>query len=1191
MPQSPARPSPNPFPGLRPFGADEDYLFFGRDGQSDELLHRLRINRFLAVVGTSGSGKSSLVRAGLLPALHGGFMAGAGSNWRVTIFRPGDDPIGQLAAALHAPDVLAAAGDAAQVAARVADTEATLRRSAFGLVDTIRQARLSAHENLLIIVDQFEELFRFKRAEERGQANEEAAAFVKLLLEATGQTEVPIYIVITMRSDFLGDCAQFRRLPEAINDGQYLIPRMTRDQRREAVIGPVAVGGAQMTPRLVNCLLNDVGDNPDQLPIMQHALARTWQRWAQERNCTAPLDLPHYEAIGGMAEALSRHADKAYNELPDARSQEVAKRLFQCLTETSQDYREVRRPTKVQDICVVAQATEAEVGQVIESFRRPGRSFLMPPPDTPLTADTLVDISHESLIRGWQRLHEWVEEEARSARIYRRLAETAVLHRECNANLWHDPDLQIALSWRAHYQPTEAWARRYHPEFKTAMDFLDKSREANAAEKREREQQRVRNLRRTQLFAGILGLAALLSVGMALLAVSERNVAVAQTEVAQKQAADLLTANVQTNVALFAAKQAKEQAEAAKQRAEDAEQVALQQQQQAEEAEQSAQANARRAEQALIEAKRQQQRAEQQTKVAGLRLKAFENALSSFMRTRGQYLDNLNGMIGLADRLIEVSPPRGALTWRLFKAGALSSAGRHDAAAEEYSQILEMQSDQPSALLGRGYLYSVSGDKEKTLQSINDLNNYLKLDPSSALAYQNLAISFGILGRYDEAAATLDKGIGSFEPGRYGTLSDSKVDPKIQDTTGIKELVINDNEFQTALYYQQASLQAYTGNAQRFAALLAEADKHAPSVEAYLAGINWAWLHLVNRPEDYGALASQGILWERAGYQDEAVQCYGEFKRRYATLPDARYRNLAQWVDHQLHRLGSTNFGPLIALGRNDNEKTGAQATGKTTQASVKHSTRPGSISEAERQRLAMERAEQRMRPEAIDENSLAAKNDPAAEPPPLNESTREAQLRQGLAYRPTRVDTMLSLSELVAKHNPEEALQLLERAIAIWPHDPNLYYRKAYLQSKTKRADGGLKAIEMAIALKSGELSFYDMRAEIEQQLGKNPTEIVRVHSEGYNQAGDTLFRLDQVDAALDAYVKSLKLLTKYIGDHDDTNVRRDIFTTVHKLARVVELRESKAKAIEYLRTKFADEKGLEEALKNEIQCLSPRP
>src|SRR2546422_1050280 len=223
----PVEPKIHPFPGLRHFETDEEDLFFGREGQSEEILRRLRHHRFLAVVGASGSGKSSLIRAGLLPYLHGGFLGTTGSRWRVAIFRPGNDPIANLAAALDHPSVLGEPAENADEAAK----------------NTI--------------------------------------------------------------------------LPEAVTTGLYLIPRMTREQRRAAIVEPVRVGGGSIAPRLVNRLLNDVGDNPDQLPILQHALMRTWDYWQAHDPHRRPIDLEDYRAIGGMAEALSLHADEAYGGLPD----------------------------------------------------------------------------------------------------------------------------------------------------------------------------------------------------------------------------------------------------------------------------------------------------------------------------------------------------------------------------------------------------------------------------------------------------------------------------------------------------------------------------------------------------------------------------------------------------------------------------------------------------------------------------------------------------------------------------------------------------------------------------------------------------------------------------------------------------------------------------------------------------------
>jgi energy-coupling factor transporter ATP-binding protein EcfA2 len=523
----------NPFPGLRTFESTETHLFFGRDGQSEELLRRLRRTRFLAVVGTSGSGKSSLIRAGLLPALQGGLMASAGSDWRISILRPSGDPIGNLARSLASPAVLGSR-DEKSVGMQDVLAETTLRRSSLGLVELISRARtkldvggrplFSDYENLLIVVDQFEEIFRFKQLIKDENSKEDAAAFVKLLLQAVQQPEGNIYVVLTMRSDFLGDCAQFWELPEAINKGQYLIPRMTRDERREAISGPIAVAQGAISEPLVNQLLNDVGDNPDQLPILQHALMRTWDYWLGHRRNGEVIDIPDYNAIGGMSEALSQHADEAYEELSDVQKV-IAEKLFKGLTEKGTDNREIRRPLEVLEICELTGADEAAVIAVVEVFRRKGRSFLMPPPTIPLTRDSLIDISHESLIRNWERLKTWVDEESRSARTYRRLAETAVLYLKEEAGLWRDPDLQLALNWRDESKPNKVWARRYHPEFALVGKFLDESVAARDARIARDEARHRKEIRRTRLTALILGLAFLSSLALGFYAYKSKNTA------------------------------------------------------------------------------------------------------------------------------------------------------------------------------------------------------------------------------------------------------------------------------------------------------------------------------------------------------------------------------------------------------------------------------------------------------------------------------------------------------------------------------------------------------------------------------------------------------------------------------------------------------------------------------------------
>ncbi len=533
----------NPFPGLRSFEAEEDHLFFGRERQVDELLARLRRSRFLNVVGTSGSGKSSLVRSGLIPALYGGFMLQAGSSWRIAVLRPGDDPIGNLAAALDRPGALGAGAAGAEHARALLD--ATLHRSVQGLAECLRLARVPAQDNLLIVVDQFEEIFRFKRNFHIKGSGEEAAAFVRLLLAATRQDVQPVYVVLTMRSDFIGSCSEFPTLAEAINVSQYLVPRLNRDERRAAIVGPVAVGGGDIAPRLVLRLLNDVGDDPDQLPILQHALMRTWHHWTEHHAPGEPLDLRHYEAIGTMKEALSQHAEEAYHELASVREQRIAEAMFKALTDRGSDQRGLRRPVRLAEVCSLAEAGEPEVIAVAERFRMPGRSFLMPPAGVELSGGSVLDISHESLMRIWTRLIQWVDDEARSAQIYLRLSKAAQQYQDGAGGLWRDPELQLASSWREEAGPNLQWARRYDPAFERAMLFLDYSRKERDLWIERREQARRRQLARTRWLAIVLGAGALLTLAFGLYALvlkidaeDARREAVVQEVIAQRREID-----------------------------------------------------------------------------------------------------------------------------------------------------------------------------------------------------------------------------------------------------------------------------------------------------------------------------------------------------------------------------------------------------------------------------------------------------------------------------------------------------------------------------------------------------------------------------------------------------------------------------------------------------------------------------
>jgi energy-coupling factor transporter ATP-binding protein EcfA2 len=480
----------NPFVGLRPFESEDSLYYFGRREQIKALLQELHQNRFLAVVGSSGCGKSSLVRAGLIPNLEAGFLVQDRDRWFIAAMKPGNAPLQNLARAL-----LNVLGESTEAEALEAYSEALRRKGAPAvLAKTIPV--LDAHDaNLLLLVDQFEELFRFQH--ESGSGKDEAADFVSILLRLAEQAEAPIFICMTMRSDFLGECDAFQGLPEAMNRSQYLVPRLTHQQRREAIAGPICLSGAAIAPRLLDRLLNENMDTRDDLPILQHALMRTWAEWARDGH--GPLDMEHYDRIHTIKRALNDHADEALNELNegDQGDRIIAKRLFQALTETDVGNRRVRRPAKLSEIAATSGATPQKALEVIRKFREDDRNFLLLSSEDP-EDDPLVDISHESFIRQWQTLSGWVDEEAESAKIYRRLAETAELYDAHRADLYHEADLQVALEWREKERPTPAWGSRYHRGFETAMKFLDESRTVRDQEAIEKEKERAEKERLLQ---------------------------------------------------------------------------------------------------------------------------------------------------------------------------------------------------------------------------------------------------------------------------------------------------------------------------------------------------------------------------------------------------------------------------------------------------------------------------------------------------------------------------------------------------------------------------------------------------------------------------------------------------------------------------------------------------------------------
>lgn len=485
-----------PFPGLRPFDFDDHPFFFGRDDHCYALYRLLDQSRFVAVVGSSGSGKSSLVRAGLLPILAAeNTEMTERRKWRWIVIRPGEAPISRLADAMAAlqpnPDKNVAAAHRERI-------DFALRRSSFGLNSALKELDDKDKIALTIIVDQFEELFRYSspnaaRPKDRSlDRGDEAAQFVQLLLEGARDIEGDIRILITMRSDFIGDCARFYRLPEAISSAQFLVPSLMRDQLEEIIRLPLRIAQASIEPELVERLLVDAPTDLDQLPVLQHCLQRLWDRASlgdkrlrEASNSRHHLSVPHYEAVGGVARCLSQHGNEVLADLSG--HEETVEKIFRALAEVDNEGRPIRRALAFERLQKETGIDEPKLRFVLDHLRKDGCSFLTPSLSAvrALSPDSRIDVGHEALLRRWEKIGGsdsvdfatesrnagWLRDEEDDGRVYRGLIAMVDL----GAELLRGKQLHERVSWWKSPPRTRAWTERYGGGWERVDKYLNTS--------------------------------------------------------------------------------------------------------------------------------------------------------------------------------------------------------------------------------------------------------------------------------------------------------------------------------------------------------------------------------------------------------------------------------------------------------------------------------------------------------------------------------------------------------------------------------------------------------------------------------------------------------------------------------------------------------------------------------------------
>ena len=472
-----------PYVGLRPFEQSEWPIFFGRERMTEEVIRRILVDRLVFLHGASGDGKSSLVRAGVLARLAQTHVR-SGLRWHTCTMRPGGNPLANLADAIGSVDQRTKNPSPVWLRALNQGRDATH--------EIARLLSLNDETRLCILLDQFEEIFRFAAEGNR----DEASLFIDFLVGFAKQPSTGIYVIATMRSEFLADCALFDGLADVINSSQYLLPRMTTTEYLRAICEPAALYGGAVTHRLAERLIVDAQEGNDGLPLIQHALNQLWHFESDAHVEAKPvLDLALYNELGPLGRLLSNHADS----VADATRADtvVIEELFRALTDINAQGKAVRRPQTFGSLVAVTNTTEDKLRKILDAFRKPGVSFITPYEPIAIQTDTNVDISHEALIRRWNRIadhpHGWLQNEFRDGLTWRTLIAQAEQFQSNSENVLPEGTAQARNAWIK--SRNEAWAHRYGGRWDDVNRLIKVSLEQAEARTRERLRQESEKLR------------------------------------------------------------------------------------------------------------------------------------------------------------------------------------------------------------------------------------------------------------------------------------------------------------------------------------------------------------------------------------------------------------------------------------------------------------------------------------------------------------------------------------------------------------------------------------------------------------------------------------------------------------------------------------------------------------------------
>lgn len=553
-----------PYPGLRPFTEEESIFFKGRDADIRALAKMLETKKMAFVTGASGDGKSSLVYAGVIPFIRAGFLKAEFNKWIIVDFKPQRNPLKSLCEALAAHTNLDVDYLLEELDNGFSSIVEVYKQNGL-YVDNDEDKAVNKGKNLLIIADQFEEVFTYKENFDDGTPSLETYTTVNLLLETVRiavAEHLPVYVMFTMRSDFIPQCTVFKYLPEFIAYSQFFIQQLKREEITQVIQEPAILAGASVSSRLTDYLVNNLSSGFDQLPVIQHTMNLLWKNANNgeqqldllhlakiagiSKNVLSPKDrkefdewyakLPNYEkkyfAKPGLNNVLNAHAGILYESAFDYYQKNIAwtqknitKEDAELIIETAfKSLVKIDNSRPVRNRCTLNEITgsinrdnitNAVVCGCLNVFRLPENTLLRPFIDTEtmeekyLSGNAILDITHEALIRNWKMLAAWNAEEDIFVKDYYDFKSqlNRWIDNERKENfLLPEGNLIYFEKWVKECNLTSYWIAKYDNtkipqdqkilaadiEYKNAIEFLSKSRDAVVAQnKRRKKRQKI----------------------------------------------------------------------------------------------------------------------------------------------------------------------------------------------------------------------------------------------------------------------------------------------------------------------------------------------------------------------------------------------------------------------------------------------------------------------------------------------------------------------------------------------------------------------------------------------------------------------------------------------------------------------------------------------------------------------------